>query len=245
MAEQTEIEIENPIPFVDADPRKVAQGYRIRQEVVDRSPSALHQHYQAMLDEELAKRRAAVEELCAAKIEAAEAAAKAKLTAMDEVLSEKRAMISALQVFQEQETKHALLALTERNAIAAKLREREVSGGELVAQSYAKTVDGIIELLKSPAAQKSLGALLGSLGSKIRGAVSMEGPAESPQPEQAAASAPPDSPAVDLASLPLGELVKLFEGIPAEKIVDEAGHPTSPDKLTLADMLRIMKAHYA
>jgi len=268
MAETADIELENPLPFLETDPRKVARGFQIRQDTIDRSPVALHQHYQAMLDEANARQIQRVEELCAARLRQAEAEAralhaesKAKADSMavaqaqiaeanERTLAMQQRLITAMSVVEDQQIKSTFVTMGDRSEIYSRLRqpnEREPSGGELVAQSYQKTVDGLVELLKSPSAQKTLGGLLGSIVSKFTAVDPQDGGSEaketteSPQASPDAASADPRN----LASLSIGELADLVDKIPAEKLVDKEGKQIDPKKLSLEELLGLVAVHYA
>lgn len=255
MSESLDIEIENPLPFVDTDPRKVARGFEIRQSAIDRSPSALHQHYQAMIDEEISKRLKLADELAAAKVRESEAQAaaiiatvKAKAEAQEQVLSAQQRLTTAMEVVEKQQITAAFVAMQDRSDLYTKLRqpaERELSGGELVAQSYQKTVDGLIEVMKSPAAQKTLSGLLGSLAGKFAGAQSPAAEAGETRSEtEQAAPSGQTSRIADLASLPLSELAALMQALPEEKIVDEYGNRIKAEQLRLTDLIRILSEHY-
>lgn len=173
------------------DPVEAAHAHRIRSEVNDTSPTALHEKYAAM-----------ILQLTNEAVKAKKAAAEREVALLDESVKKRREdvelMLATLGAVEESAARSVLSALNDKAQIFQVLRapkKEAPTGGELAMDSFKYIVDAARDVLKgNPALLSPVAKLFENLSPEAAQASS--GEANTAKPGEA----------VDFARMPLGEL---------------------------------------
>lgn len=198
-----------PPPPPPPDPVEEAHAHRIRADVNDTSPTALHEKYNALLatqsrqilqltNEAIKARQQAADQEIAAK----KAAAEREVAALDENLKKRREdlelMLATLGAVEESAARSVLAALNDKAQIFQVLRapkKEAPTGGELAVDSFKYVIDAARDVLKgNPALLSPVGKLFEKLSEEAATAQAGE------------ANTGKQAEAVDFAKMPLGEL---------------------------------------
>lgn len=180
------------------DPVEAAQAHRIRSEVNDTSPTAMHEKYRAIL----ALQTSQILQLTDEAVKAKKAAADREVALLDESVKKRREdvelMIATLGAVEESAARSVLTALNDKAQIFQVLRapkKEAPTGGELAVDSFKYIVDAARDVIKgNPALLSPVAKLFENLSPEAAQASS--GEANTAKPGEA----------VDFARMPLGEL---------------------------------------
>jgi hypothetical protein len=209
-----DISITNGFPEPDPpppDPIETAHAHAIRSRVNDRSRTALHEKYSALLEQQTRLRLKLIDEAIAAKnaavdreVAAKKAAAERELAMLDECAKRRREefdLLSATLAAVETSTvESAMRALNDKAQFYQLIRapkKEAPTGGELAVDSFKYVIDSVRDVVKgNPILLAPVARFFENLASSTEGAA--------------------QTAAVDITKMPLGELYERGRALPSE-----------------------------